>query len=355
MNLVVDCLRRPASFDQLKNVWQTLERLDPLCSPFLSWSYLSGWWQATGSNQGKLRILVVRRGKEVVAIAPLYIQQEKILKAIDNVTLKIMGRLEGIEPVHHGVIAQPKMRAKACDAILDYLPTMKAWHSLSFDGLDSTSKFSTLASRKIISNKKGATQLRSRSPIQFLPSSWDEYKSFGGGIRVKELSRISASLKRVGDCELTLCSTKEEFKKNLQFLKQFAEGSTSQAENSATTSPFYSQFIMNGFLSDALWQVALTIDGETVGVQHYSIERGNLILLQAGYAASFKDTGVGEYMLAYAIKRGIDQTMFSVHSVVNDGISSSLMSDEHSVCSIRFTRAPWRRALEPLFNRLTNR
>ncbi len=350
MNLVVDCLRRPASFDQLKSIWQTLERLDPLCSPFLSWTYLSAWWQAVGCNDGKLRILIVRRGKEVVALAPMYIQSHKRLGFIPQNTLMIMGELNGVKSIHHGVIAQPTLRDAACDAIISHLPTLKMWHTLVLNGLDENSVFATLARQRIVNNRSGALETVSTSSYEILPASWSEFKDRSKGVRFNDLSRISQSLKELGHCELELCSTREAFRENQRV---FNERMSSVGE---TDEPFYSDFILQGFMADAIWQLVFSINGNVVGIQHYSIERGELVLLQGRYAPSVKTLGAAKYMLAYALKRGIDQVLNGAHSVVSDDDSANeFLTGNRSVISIHYTASSWRRMLEAVLNRFVNR
>ena len=349
MNLVVDCLRRPASFDQLKSIWQTLERLDPLCSPFLSWTYLNAWWQAVGCNDGKLRILIVRRGKEVVALAPFYIKSSKRLNFISQNTLMIMGGLDGVQSIHHGVIAQPTIRDAACDAIINHLPTLKMWHTLLLNGLEEKSVFVTLARQRIVGNRSGAIEMVSDSSYELLPPSWSEFKDRSKGVRFNDLSRISQSLKELGKCELELCSNREAFRENQRVL------STLLSSSDETEESFYSDYILQGFMADAIWQLVFSINGKVVGIQHYSIERGELVLLQGCYAPAVKSLGAAKYMFAYALKRGIDQVINGAHSVIShDGVSGFLLGNR-SVSSIHYTASSWRRMLETVLNRFASR
>lgn len=350
MNLVVDCLRRPASFDQLKSIWQTLERLDPLCSPFLSWNYLSAWWQAVGCKEGKLRILVVRRGKEVVALAPLYVRSSKHLHVVPQNTLMIMGALDGSQSFHQGVVAQPTVRGAACEAIISYLPTMKLWHSLLLNGLDENSLFARLARQRIASNRSAGKETVSSSAYELLPASWNEFKERGGGVRFEELSRISQRLKDLGTCELELSSTREAFREN-QRLSYEQLSSSGEAPES-----FYTDFLLQGFMADTIWQLVFCINEELVGIQHYSIERGELVLIQGSYAPSVRTLGAEKYMFAYALKRGIDQVMNGAHAVIaEDDIANGFLIGNRSVSSIRYTASFWRRLLETIINRVVNR
>ncbi|MFK8076192.1 MAG: GNAT family N-acetyltransferase [Granulosicoccus sp.] len=350
MNLAVDCLRRPTSFDQLKNIWQTLERLDPLCSPFLSWTYLSAWWQAVGCNEGELRILIVRRGKEVVALAPLCIQRRKHLGFIPQNTLMIMGTLNGVQSIHQGVIAQPSLRVSACEAIIGHLPTIKPWHTLLLNSLDENSAFAVLARQRILGNRSGANETVSSLRYEVLPESWNEFVGHRKGARLNELSRITQSLEELGKCEFELCSTRKVFRENQRILSELL------LSTDGTEESFYSDFIVQGFMADTIWQLVFSLNGRVVGIQHYSIERGELVLLQGCYAPTVKTLGAAKFMFAYALQCGIRRVMNGAHSVVSDDdCANEFLIGNRSVVSIHYTASLWRRMLGPVLNRFVNR
>ncbi len=359
MNLVVDCLRRPASFDQLKSIWQTLERLDPLCSPFMSWAYMSAWWKSAGVERGKLRLLIVRDGNEVVGIAPLFVENSQVLKLVPVNTLRFMGGMAGLHSKHHGLIAHPRLRAPSCLAVINYLPTLKAWHSLCLEGVGTDSLFAALLRQRI---KQGSGVLVEESldtvRVEKLPSSWDQYLAVNKNHRAQELARIGALIKPLGASELSICSTREVFNQTQKMFNTLATEVHHEPAfaDSLSVNEFYKGLAQHYFLADALWQVCLKIDGQVVGVQHYCIERCELILFQASYASQVQATGVAQFMLVYAIKRAIEQGFYSVQiQLCDDDFSRDFVSTEVHASTLQYTPSKRRRWIASVYKPLIKR
>ncbi|GGZ49613.1 GNAT family N-acetyltransferase [Streptomyces subrutilus] len=68
--LSVTLCRDPRQFAGLEEPWNRLVRGCPTATPFQSHAWLHSWWLSYG-REGRLRILLVRRGGELVGAAPL--------------------------------------------------------------------------------------------------------------------------------------------------------------------------------------------------------------------------------------------------------------------------------------------
>ncbi|MFJ7592086.1 GNAT family N-acetyltransferase [Streptomyces sp. NPDC097617] len=68
--LSVTLCRDPRQFAALEESWNALFRSCPTATPFQSHAWLHSWWLSYGKD-GRLRIVLVRRGEELVAAAPL--------------------------------------------------------------------------------------------------------------------------------------------------------------------------------------------------------------------------------------------------------------------------------------------
>jgi len=75
-SLTWTCIRDTAGFRSLKTDWQTLHARCCRTNPFISWEWLFSWWQAYGDGRS-LRLLTWRAGRDLVGIAPLYLQTEE--------------------------------------------------------------------------------------------------------------------------------------------------------------------------------------------------------------------------------------------------------------------------------------
>ncbi|MFD9167439.1 GNAT family N-acetyltransferase, partial [Streptomyces sp. NPDC059558] len=68
--LSVTLCRDPRQFAALEESWNRLFRGCPTATPFQSHAWLHSWWLSYGKD-GRLRIVLVRRGEELVGAAPL--------------------------------------------------------------------------------------------------------------------------------------------------------------------------------------------------------------------------------------------------------------------------------------------
>ncbi|MFJ9340178.1 GNAT family N-acetyltransferase [Streptomyces sp. NPDC101733] len=68
--LSVTLCRDPRQFAALEEPWNRLVRACPSATPFQSHAWLHSWWLSYG-KEGRLRIVLVRRGGELVGAAPL--------------------------------------------------------------------------------------------------------------------------------------------------------------------------------------------------------------------------------------------------------------------------------------------
>ncbi|MEU6309894.1 GNAT family N-acetyltransferase [Streptomyces sp. NPDC047014] len=68
--LSVTLCRDPRQFATLEEAWNRLVRACPSATPFQTHAWLHSWWLSYG-KEGRLRIVLVRRGGELVGAAPL--------------------------------------------------------------------------------------------------------------------------------------------------------------------------------------------------------------------------------------------------------------------------------------------
>jgi hypothetical protein len=374
VNLVVDCLRSRTSLDQLQGVWKTLERLDFLCTPFSSWVWADSWWREFALNGDKLSILIVKNGQEVVGICPLYCQTTRHYRVLPVTTLALLGAVPGIRSAHPAVIAHPEFRELSEIAIMEHLPTLKGWDTLDLDGIDVNSSFAILA-RKRLKRPCGVVAEEAIKEIdqESLLCTWSEYRARGDGQRALELTQLHKTVTALGSCpepdheictgtsaqtyELSICSTRQDLNESQNVFYSLNQWAAVKGKKSVSTGAsqerFFKSIVPEFFVADMLWQLSLEIDGRIVGVQHYFIWRGDLLLFQEAYASELERLDVAKFMLAYAIKRGIGQVFkcVRVHSLPAD-LTHSLVSESVFVSHLRFTPSAGSRVVEKLFKTL---
>jgi CelD/BcsL family acetyltransferase involved in cellulose biosynthesis len=114
--MAVECVDDAATFAAMRGEWNRLLRASAADNPFLTWEWLHTWWQHLGESSG-LRLIVVRSGDQLVAVAPL---------RLVNSALYWFARLEFLGTGHAGsdyldVIVRREHETESIEAIAQYL------------------------------------------------------------------------------------------------------------------------------------------------------------------------------------------------------------------------------------------
>lgn len=118
--LTVSVCRDPAEFGAMAAQWGRLHRQCAATTPFQSHAWLHSWWLSYG-RRGRLRVVVVRRGGELVAAAPLMVTYRPlpVLVALGGAITDYTDVLvDESDPAHAAALAEALRRA-ARTALID--------------------------------------------------------------------------------------------------------------------------------------------------------------------------------------------------------------------------------------------
>ena len=88
--LAVDCIEDAAAFARLRPEWDELLAASESDCPFLTWEWLYTWWRHL-SGCRRLHLVTVRRGRRLLAIAPLAIRPGEPLRLLPFPVLEFLG------------------------------------------------------------------------------------------------------------------------------------------------------------------------------------------------------------------------------------------------------------------------
>lgn len=88
--LVVEQVEDAAGFEKLKPEWDELLSASESNRPFLTWEWLFTWWKYL-SDDRQLRILTVRRDRQLCAIAPLALRPWRLRRLLPFSALEFLG------------------------------------------------------------------------------------------------------------------------------------------------------------------------------------------------------------------------------------------------------------------------
>jgi CelD/BcsL family acetyltransferase involved in cellulose biosynthesis len=123
MALRIEALENLDALQDIEPEWRAVWRRDPAATPFQSPAWLIPWTQWLWGG-GRLSVLTVRDGAELVAVAPFFLwgygRQPEIIR------VSLLGA--GISD-HLGIVAAPEHELAAARAILDHLASIAGeWH-----------------------------------------------------------------------------------------------------------------------------------------------------------------------------------------------------------------------------------
>src|SRR5262245_66197943 len=100
------------AFDRLREEWNPLLRDSAADSLFLTWEWLSTWWRHLSAGR-RLRLVTVRDGATLIAIAPLSVRPRDPWRLVPFCALELLG----MGPVGSDYIDVIVRRGREADAL----------------------------------------------------------------------------------------------------------------------------------------------------------------------------------------------------------------------------------------------
>lgn len=127
---VVTRIISDAGFDALKPVWDSLVAKSDINTIFLTHAWLRSWWTVFG-NEHELCILVIKRGDEIIGLAPLMIR----INSLPWLRLRTV-QFIGTPDADYGDIIGADKRL-LWQLVIDYLMSNKnSWNKISFEQIN---------------------------------------------------------------------------------------------------------------------------------------------------------------------------------------------------------------------------
>lgn len=116
---VIEAIRDSAGFESLREEWNELLRASTSDCVFLTWEWLRTWWKYLSGGR-QLRVITVRCGGELIAIAPLAVRPPRPSRLVLLPALEFLG--SGIIGSDYlDLIVRRGAEQEACRALAAYL------------------------------------------------------------------------------------------------------------------------------------------------------------------------------------------------------------------------------------------
>jgi CelD/BcsL family acetyltransferase involved in cellulose biosynthesis len=305
-DLRVEAISRWPSFLRLERDWKDLAEAAGLDHPFLEHAWLRTWWEAFGAGS-ELRVLAVRSGDRLAAVAPLIRTRDRLL----GVPVQRLGFFYNSHVPRAGFLvsgAEPQVY----EAIWNTLRSDAGWDVLQLCQLPHGS--ATLESLRRLAARDGfrtALWPSGESPYISIGGSWDEYL---GSLPAKHRSNLRnrrSRLGKLGVLQVETLSSREGLTEALRegFDLEAAawKGQTGTAIACDTAvSQFYCSLAQRAALHGWLRLHFLRLNHRRIAFDYSLYYRNRLYLLKPGYDPEFAHLAPSGLLLKMVLEQAFE-------------------------------------------------
>lgn len=291
-------------FLRLEEEWNDAVERAAVPHPFLTHEWFRTWWECFGGGSRSLHILVVRRGGEVIAIAPLLRERRRVY-GVPVRTLDLMHNDQ--TPRADVIVAGPQ--AEAYQTLWDALQAQRRdWDVLQFSRVPAESPtHAALGAFAADSHLPAGTWSGDVSPYLPLTGTWDSYlASLSSKFRSNLRNRLTR-LTKVGEPRLEVIENAEGFERaRADAMRLEASGWKAQAGTSIQSDPaverFYTRLAERATARGWLRLLFLTAGGRRIATSYGSCYQRRLFLFKTGYDPAFAACAPFKLLTGFAIQ-----------------------------------------------------
>ena len=298
---VIDDVR---GFTALKDEWRELLTSSSSDNPFLTWEWLHAWWAHFG-RPGTLRLIVVRSGESLVAIAPLRLVVPRF---------RVFQRLEFLGTGEAGsdyldLIVRRGHEADALRSIADCLRARKL--TLRLTHLPPSSLAAQLARQLTDRGWTSSSSDDGVCPIVDLRGlTFDSFLSTLGASHRANVRRRLRAIERQFDLQFDEITGSDERREMLGVLAAFhasryEERGGSTAFSTPAVRAFHEAATKDALERGWLRMYALRLDGRLAAVMYGFNSGSRFYFYQHGYDEQFSSLSVGLVLMALTIRAAI--------------------------------------------------
>ena len=304
--VTVQCIEDSFGFTALRPRWNELLQASAADNPFLTWDWLHTWWVHL-REASALRLIVVRAGDELIAIAPLRLVQNP---------LSFMSRLEFLGTGNAGsdyldLIVRRGREAEGLQAIARYLKSRGL--AVRFNHLPPTSLAAQLAAQLAGDGWTTATADDGTCPIIPLAGhTFDTYLATLGSSHRANVRRRIKGLGQQFEMRFEPVTTHAERRQMLDALAVFhaarySDRGGSSAFSAASVRAFQEEVTRRALDRGWLRMYALRLNGAIAAVMYGFNYGGTFYFYQHGFDDRYKAQSVGLVLMGLSVRAAIDE------------------------------------------------
>lgn len=311
MNLHLEVAATPESFRSLEAEWNDLLAGSPAANVFLTWEWLSSWWECFGRALQPW-VVVVRDGRRLAGLAPFVLRRNFQAGPFSHHELAFMGSGPAA-PDHLDVLARQGYETAVAQAVVSHLRATKGrWDVLRLEGLVENS---ALAGCLLAQARDRLTQVSYQvCPFARLPADQESYRAGLGSNLRANIGRYGRQLEREypGRVRYWQVQHEVEIEPAMRLLfRLHQEVRQAHGDPGAFNDPrmilFHRRLAQSFFARGWLRIYLLTVADQDVAIT-YNFRYGEVVYFyQTGYDQAWKRYGPGRQVMSYAIRQSIGE------------------------------------------------
>lgn len=301
--VAVEDVESEQAFAALRSEWNALLRSSDADTPFLTWEWMHAWWVHL-RDTSELRLLTVRRGGDLVALAPLRLSRGGV---------PWLSRLEFLGTGHAGsdyldVIVARGYERECAGAVARFLASRDT--AIRMDRLSAGAIATQIATALV---ERGWTC--SRTPNGVCPiiglagHSWDSYLATLGSAHRANVRRRLRALEAGFDTRFERVMSDDQRREALDALIAFHRvrfGETSTAFVTPALRAFHDHVTCRT-LGNSLRMYVLKLNDVPAAVMYGFLHNKRFYFYQHGFDERYRHHSVGLALMALTIQTAIDE------------------------------------------------
>ena len=313
--LNIEAVEDAGRLSSLEAGWNELLQRSASDGIFLTWEWVSVWWEVYGGS-GRYRplVLVARDGEQVVGVAPLMV--DRVAGPMGQLAprqLRFIGTGEDVTPEYLDFFVERGREQEVSTALCAHLlrEQRDAWDTLLLERLLRDSpNFDiirrALGQHEITLQEQGELEC----PFAALPPSWDEYLASCSKHFRKRIGYNDRRLERDGEVRYLFVDDDIPLEQAYELLVQLNRhrfGEEGQSFRSAEYVEFHRRLCQQLLPRGWVLLAVLKVGEEVAAVKYDYCYGGKLWGNQGGWSREWEKKEVGNVMIGRLIRWGIER------------------------------------------------
>jgi CelD/BcsL family acetyltransferase involved in cellulose biosynthesis len=308
---MIETIEDAAGFEKLRDEWDDLLEASASDCFFLTWEWLYPWWKHLAGDRS-LRIVTLRSGGELVAIAPLASRPRRLARLAPFRSLEFIGA-DRVCSDYLDLIIKRGREPEALDALAAYLGREMLMIKLA--NVRRTSLSAGLATELGRHGWSPSEETIAVCPFTTLTGhSWQSYLGTLGSEHRYNFRRRLRKVSKLANVQFEEARSPAQAQSMLQTLvalhnMRWRDRGGSDAFDSPDLIAFHEEVIQLALDRGWLKLYMLTLDERPAAALYGFHYHGTFYFMQAGFDPRFRKHSVGLLTMGLAIKTAIDEGM----------------------------------------------